>query len=125
MLNEHGASTVKVKKAELLDALKRNRDGHKAAYEESFAGYLEELRTRLANAVVQAGKGIDTRGTIVSMETPTSHLKEYERAIRMLEMSVGTEVEVSEGSFRQLVLDEWDWKHKFMTVSSSYIKHGG
>ena len=38
----------------------------------------------------------------------------------MLKMSVDTEVLLSEQDFRCFVLDDWDWKQKFLTSSRDY-----
>jgi len=38
----------------------------------------------------------------------------------MLKMSVDTEVLLSEQDFSCFVLDDWDWKQKFLTSSRDY-----
>lgn len=125
MLNHHGNSTITVNRSELLETVKSNRAAHQAAYEEAAAGYMKELRNKLIEATQQAQLGIDSRGMIADMEVPRSHVKTYDRVIAMLTMSCGTEIEITEPVFRELVLDEWDWKEKFINVSSSYSKVSG
>lgn len=41
---------------------------------------------------------------------PLCYAKDYEEAIKMLEMSVEDEVVITQNVFKQLVLDEWSWK---------------
>jgi hypothetical protein len=51
---------------------------------------------------------------------PTSYADSYTRAIRMLELSVEEVIEIDATTFNQLVLDEWQWKQQFTTMSSTY-----
>lgn len=122
MLNEHGSSSVTVSRSQLLATLKKNRDEHKRTYDAALIGYVQELRTQLQEALEQAHLGVDASSLVRNLEKPLCHLKEYERAIIMIDMSTGNEIELSEGAFRQLVLDEWNWKMKFIEVSGSYSK---
>lgn len=120
MLNQHGSSSIKMNKNTLLEAVRKNRDAHKAAYEEAFADYLADLHVLLEKALPQIRDRIDPRPDIVKLKAPPLHVKTYDRVISMLEHSVGTEVELTEGIYREIVLDEWDWKDEFEAISSSY-----
>ena len=51
---------------------------------------------------------------------PVSYESSYARAIRMLELSVDTEIELELHDFDQLVQDEWQWKQAFTTSNSTY-----
>ena len=51
---------------------------------------------------------------------PTSYEQSYTRAIRMLELSNQTIIELEDTVFNQLVLDEWSWKQNFQLSGSLY-----
>jgi hypothetical protein len=52
---------------------------------------------------------------------PDNHTKDYERAIRMMRSSIYDEVRLSEQEFDSYVLNNWQWKDKFLTANSFYI----
>jgi len=51
---------------------------------------------------------------------PVSYEDNYNRAIRMLELSVEEQIELEEQIFNQLVLDEWHWKQMFTSMNATY-----
>lgn len=110
---------VKVKKVELLEKLKANRDAHQAIFEKALEGYrklcIEHLEQMLAEA--KAGKVIRRK---VELQEPVNQTKDYDRAIAMLEMSQDDIIELSEIDFQQYVLDDWRWKEQFTTTNSRY-----
>lgn len=111
--------SVKVKKDELLKILTTNREKHTAIFEEAQVGYrkrvIEELDALLAKA---------TRGERVPsywrLQAPVNQTPEYDRAIRMLEMSVDSEVTLSAQDFESYVMDRWAWKKQFLASNKSY-----
>lgn len=120
MLGQH-ESKVTVKREALLDAIKKNRQKHKAEFLEATTGYRSAvlLAATVLVADCEVGKEPDLK-PLRTMEEPRSHLPAYDRAIAMLEMSVDDLMEISEERFREYVLDEWDWTDRFKAVSSSY-----
>jgi len=113
---------IRIKKDELLAAVKKNREGHRAVFEEALEGYrkqaVAELEAILAEA--KAGKRI-RRG--VSLIEPTDQTREYDRIIRALEMSTDQVIELSEGEFAQYVMDDWHWKGQFIATTQAYMSH--
>ena len=119
MVNDFGESKVTVKKSELLDAMRANREGHRAEFLKAQDGYrlavIEELDKMLADA--RDGKNLRVA---VGLTAPTEHTKDYDRVIRMLEMSTADEIVISETQFAQYVLDEWGWMGQFKATTSRY-----
>jgi hypothetical protein len=78
---------VKVKREELLNKVRANRDAHRSLFLLAQEGYrklvIEELDKMLANA--RAGLPIKRS---VSLTEPSDHTKDYDRVVAMLEMSV-------------------------------------
>lgn len=112
-------NAIKVKKSELLDVLKKNREQHRKIFLEAQEGYkhaaIKELDSMLDDA--RAGKRIRRSMTLVEPQDQTS---DYDRAIRMLEMSQDEVIELEEHDFMQYVLDDWGWKHQFLHSNSVY-----
>jgi PP-loop superfamily ATP-utilizing enzyme len=119
--NDFAESKITVNKAVLLAAITKNREVHEADFKEANSGFKVAVELKLREHLEllhKEGKAILS----IKLEAPQEHTKDYDRVIRMLEMSVADEVTISEAQFRQYVMDDWDWKERFSTVSSSY-KH--
>ena len=110
---------ITVKKEELLSMLKKNREEHREVFLEALEGFrkkaIQMLEERLTLA--KAGKHFDLYLHIVQ---PVDQTKDYDRAIKMLEMSIDVSVELSERDFQQYVLDDWSWKDQFLISNSLY-----
>ncbi len=72
-------------------------------------------------AAAKKGERVSLRIDLVEPET---HEKDYDRIIRMLEMSVHDEIKISEHEFNQYVMDEWAWREKFATTNARYAEIG-
>lgn len=119
MLDKAGNSVVTVKKADLLAVMKENLGKHRAIFEEAWAGYRMQAIKELDEMGAEAKAGKRIRRSIELVE-PKDQSRDYTRVIRMLEMSVDEEIRVTETEFAQYVLDDWQWKHQFETISNSY-----
>ena len=114
--------SVKINKKELLLIVRENKQKHVKEYNESVEDYKSAAVKVAAEHVELAKTGeLSKIAKIKAMPSaPVSYEKEYDRAIRMLELSVEKEIEVEEDVFNQLVLDEWAWKHQFVASASLY-----
>lgn len=113
---------VKMDKAELLAIVRENKEKHIREYNEAVEDY-KKAAVKLAQENLElANTGdLDKISKIKSMPSkPTSYEDSYTRAIRMLELSVESIIEIEEQIFNQLVLDEWQWKHNFAVASALY-----
>jgi len=115
-----GGTRVTVRKQRLLDALRKNREGHRQTFLKAQEGYrqlcIEHLDTMLANA--RANRTFDT---VVRLQAPTDHTKEYDINIQMLEMAEDDTLVISYEQFQHFVLDDWEWRQEFITNSAQYI----
>lgn len=119
MVDTFGESKVTVKKGELLKAIRDNRTSHEADYKEAEEGYRSKSIAKLKAALRAAEEGEEIRSS-TGLTAPTQHLKDYDRVIRMLEMSVAEEITISEQQFQQYVMDEWNWKRDFSASNALY-----
>ncbi len=120
-LNDFSESKVTIKKDELLVAIRKNRESHATAYAETVEGYRETVLKRLeaATASVRNGGRFDPH-EFLNLTVPVSHTKDYDRVIKMLEMSTAGEITCTEKQFSQYVLDEWSWQNEFATSNALY-----
>lgn len=115
-------NAIKMKRLELLDIVRANKDKHVADYLEAVNDY-KALTIKVAQANLKLSKTGDLeqfKRFKAMPSAPNSYEDSYKRAIRMLELSVEDIIEVEEDVFNQLVLDEWQWKRGFITASATY-----
>lgn len=117
MLNKN---EVTVKKPELLEALKANREKHIAEYREALQGYRDKVRARLVVLLDEVVTADEDWLPTIAYPRPTSHVDDYDRVIRMLTMSVEDQISIREDQFACYVLDDWHWKGDHRAVSSAY-----
>lgn len=112
--------TVKIKKVELLKKIQENRNEHVAEYLTAYEGYKQAVVKQLEEMLENAKNG-DVRKTAVNLPVPQNHIKEYDRVIAMLLMSVENTIELTVHDFDRYVLDEWDWKEMTKMSFSTYL----
>ena len=114
--------SVKVNKTELMKVLQDNKKKHIKDFEESVKDY-KKAALKVAKEHVELAKtgDLDQIAKIRAMpQRPTSYEDSYNRAIRMMELSVDDVIELEEQIFNQLVLDEWMWKQAFVASGALY-----
>jgi hypothetical protein len=108
---------VTVNKQELLTILRQNRADHRAIFEEALDGFARTAERLLQQRLdlLRAGQ---RRTVQVILPVPEDHTTDYDRAIKMVEMSVGDTLTLAERDFAQYVMDDWGWQREF--ISNSY-----
>lgn len=115
-------NAIKMKRLELLDIVRANKEKHIAEYVEAVNDY-KALVIQIAAfnlKLAKTGELDQIKKTKGMPQVPQSFEDSYKRAIRMLELSVEDIIEVEEDVFNQLVLDEWQWKRGFTASTMSY-----
>lgn len=110
---------VTAKKDEVLTALRANREEHQQILKEAREGYVAEARKWLAGKLDQLSAGKIT-GLACNLVVPLDYTKEYDTAIRMLELHQEDTVSLDEAMVRCLVLNEWGWMSGFLASNSAY-----
>lgn len=111
---------VKVEKQRLLGELEKNLDQHSRE--------LEELKTERQKAVLnyfesekqKVQSDSKYQPEIKSFPMPESHIKDYKKVIKMVEMSVENEIVLTDRQFSEYVMDDWNWKVGFNLTKSMY-----
>lgn len=110
---------IKVKKTNLLNVLKENRERHQKIFEEALEGFRKLAIEKLDESLTRAKAGQKFR-IYFGLQEPVNQTKDYDRAIRMMELAVDEVIELSERDFQQYVMDDWNWKGQFLTTNSAY-----
>jgi len=110
---------INIKRADLLVKIKENRDIHAAEYKEAYAAFKEKAKAGLLKLVsnIDEGKDVELRA---NLPVPSDHTKDYDRIIKMLEMSNDDIILLDSNSFDQYVLDEWSWKSAISATNAFY-----
>ncbi len=112
---------ITISKTKLLDVIKANREKHRAIFLEAQTGYRLAAIIELDKMLVEARSGKRIRRAVKLIE-PIDQTSEYDRVIRMLEMSEDSTILLEEHDFRQYVLDDWAWKGQFNASNRLYSK---
>lgn len=113
-----GLDTVRVNKYDLLERVKKNRDEHRAIFEEALEGWKKRTIEVLEKRFQDALKGkIDLA---FNLPRPADHTDDYDTVIELLTMSLDEELELSQHDFACYALDKWAWQAQFLTTSASY-----
>ena len=118
--------SVLLDRNELLEIVRANRDKHVTDYREALTDYKKAVVNVAKENLVLArtGRLEDIARMKNAPGAPVSYEDSYNRAIRMLELSVEEQIELEEQIFNQLVLDEWHWKHSFVAMGATYKSLG-
>jgi len=116
---ENGMTGITAKKSDLLKELKKNRSAHRKLFLDAQQGYRTDVIKELDMMLKEARDGKTIRRS-VSLVEPQDHTKDYDRIIRMLEMSTKSTIFISEQEFCQYVQDDWGWKAQFISQTSNY-----
>ena len=113
---------INMRREELLDIVRENRTKHEADYVEALEDYKSVvLKLTTQNLKIAKTGDVSKFSQIKNVPpSPSCYLKEYDRAIRMLELSADDVISVDQHIFNQLVLDEWAWKQSFAATSMAY-----
>jgi hypothetical protein len=112
---------VRIDTLKLINTVRENREAHKKVYDEAMENYRKDAIAKMRENLAAAEAGGEIKDSI-NLERPMNALKDYDRVIKMLEMSAEDTVELTENEFAQYVLDEWHWKSTWVASNASYVK---
>ena len=113
--------TMKFPVKELTKIIKKNRDEHRKMFERAQEGYKEDFLKELEMMLEEARKGKRYRRSVQLVE-PMDMTREYDRILKMLELTTETEIELNQNEFAQYVMDDWGWKQQVTSTNQQYIK---
>lgn len=118
---------VRVQKEKLIKIIRFNRNRHEVAYKTAFENFKKEFKENLQKKLeevdgYQIGQNIYA---CVNMQVPCTYLKDYDRILKMLQLSIDEVIELTEKEVQYYVLDEWNWKGSWATTIVSYQGYSG
>lgn len=114
---------VRIKKEDLLSALKSNLEKHKSDVAEALELRRTQIKKRFDDEIFKLLDDPKYQSEQhINFPLPQDNSSEYERAIRMVEMTQDEIIELDEGQFDKLVMDNWYWKNDLITTSALYGK---
>src|SRR5665213_480580 len=105
---------TRIEKSKLLAILTENRTKHRAIFEEAVDGYGKQALELLEKNLDALKKNKYYR-VGVYLNAPMDQTADYDRAIKMVEMTTDTEIVLQEADFKGYVMDDWAWKQRFDT----------
>lgn len=110
---------ITVKKDDLIERLKANRDAHRAEYDAACSVYRERCIEEIEHMLADARSGVIRRN--LTLPIPEEHTEDYDRAIDMLEWAQSDTIDLTQQEFATLVRNQWGWLQSFTSNTSSYI----
>lgn len=109
---------------ELREIVQENREEHIQTFEEAKENFrdhvVDELHDKINRA--QNAEEIDDIPSYISFDQPEEHTEDYDRVLRMLELTTEDEVTLTRKEFTRYVLDDWGWKDKWESNTVSYTE---
>ncbi len=112
------ATVRRFPKAEILEILRKNRETHIKNAEEAQEIYQKQVVKHLQEQIERVSNGDPL--VPFAKQAPRTFEKEYNKFIRMFELQVGDEVELTTEEFNQFVMDEWGWSQQFAMTTMQY-----
>lgn len=112
---------VTISKQKLIDVLTLNRTMHIADYQAALVEWEKQYAKALRR---ELRANVESKTGSVYLEKPVSYQNSYDTALRMLDLALEAEFVLTERQFRQYVMDEWDWKDRFVSNTMSYSSIG-
>jgi hypothetical protein len=111
---------IKVKKIELIEKIKANKEQHIIDYNQALIDYKEEALKQLKALTKKATDGAtDLRLNLIQ---PINNSEAYDKLILMFTMEVEEIVELDSREFNQYIHDETDFAVSAKFANSSYYK---
>jgi hypothetical protein len=108
-------STVKV--LDLVDTLKTNAANHKKMYTEAVTGWRQDAERKIKSLLDKLASPMDIS---ISLPAPRDYSEVYETALQMLAWTTDEVITLDADSFRNLVMDEWDWSKAWVFSNARY-----
>ena len=123
-------SRVNVKREELIEVLKENRDAHKKEYDEAYAGYvqlcIEALEDKLetVESAAKAPKDSPVKFELFFqdlMSAPENHVQDFQDVIDMFELSEDTKLSIGMEEYKRYYKNDWSWSRSWELSNKMYV----
>ncbi len=97
--------TIKIKKIDLLDAIKTNKEAHIKDYDEAVIAFKQEAIDQLNQLQVRVVQN-ELDDITLDLVTPVDNTETYDENIKLFEWEVKDEIEITKEEFDEYVLDK-------------------
>lgn len=110
---------ITISKSVLLPIVVENKNKHNEVFNLAVSGYWQKAENILSDKLEKV-KNKERIENSLGLSYPVSYENDYNRVIRMLELTNEKEIDLSSNEFDQYVRNEWSWKNVFISNSLSY-----
>lgn len=111
---------IKVKKSDVLEHLKKNKEAHILEYQQAVLDYKEEALNQLKELTKKAKNG-DLQ-IYLQLTTPVDNTKRYDKLITALQWEIEEAITLSQSEFNEYVHDEFSWATASKLSNTAYFK---
>jgi hypothetical protein len=112
--------SVMVDRKKVIEIVKQNKEAHIAEVIEAKKRWQTKMM-QLAQKIIEVGPKLKKfpRALHLLRSEPESHAKDFDKALKMLELDVRDTIELPPRLFGQLILNQWDWSgsHSYMNFA--------
>ena len=112
--------TITLNKTQLLPIVIENKQKHDNIYNAAVSGYWQKTEEILTDKLEKAKKQ-EQIDNYLGITFPVSHSDDYDRVIRMLELSVENKIVLNSNEFDSYVRNQWGWRSSFLATNSIYL----
>ena len=110
---------VVVRKSELVEALKKNKNIHIKKYNKATIDFKNLVIKGLEkNLKLAKEKGVLKTNLDLPVSPPLNYAESYDEAIGMLELSIEDTVLLDRDNYRRYYTDKWEWSRAFNATVS-------
>ena len=106
--------------ASILEALQKNRKRHIKNFKLAVEVYKREAE-KLLNKMLRSIQGGKRISHTISLLAPVNYASEYDRMIRMFEITLDKKVVLTETQYNMIFGDLWHWQATFYSNTMRYL----
>ena len=117
MRSRHGSIDIEVtvKREELLERLRENREKHEQEFNQAISQWQNELQSSIESIKPNAEFEFPQSLEQLRDDCPVSHVNDYDQAIDIFGMCVTERIKLDSHAFNTFCRDEWGWKDSLAT----------
>lgn len=115
---------IEMHHSDVVGLLKRHRQAHVEEYNKQLEGWQKAMEDHAIELNKWAAAGGTYKERPHEPDRPDDFADDYDEYLDMLTHHIGETVRLTSGDFKQIVKDEFGWKHGFLHNSTLYSGRG-
>lgn len=119
-MRQFGNREINVKKEDLIQKIKENKENHIKEFDKAVVAYKEEAEKQLMKELAR----LNTDGALdikLDLITPVNNADNYDKILQMFEWEQNEIVKLQQDEFREYVQDEFDFAITARMSNSAYL----